>query len=222
MVSFSITALIYSYSPLVELTLFGRDITAPGNASASEGQGEVVQLPLSDGPRELPKFEQVRTDSSGELLEVKREAEAYGIGTAFAIAIPKIGAYSDVVAQVDINKKEEYLEAMLTGVAHAKQTSYPDEAGITYLFAHSTNSPLYIEQYNAVFYRLRELTIGDNVIVFYKSRRYEYRVIESAVVEVDDTEWVNSDDPTPRLVLQTSHPPGTVWKRLLVIAEPVE
>jgi LPXTG-site transpeptidase (sortase) family protein len=219
MVSFSVAALIYSYSSILDLSLFGRNVGA-SIAEASLGDGE--PLTSVDGPMALPAFDvPSEMDAAERMDQVKREALGYGVDIDFSIVIPKIDAYSNVVHDVDVNAKEEYLEAMLQGVAHAKGTSYPGEPGVTYLFAHSTNSPIYIEQYNAVFYRLLELEIGNEIIVFFGGEKYDYRVVEREIVSAQNTAWVNSTDPAPRLVLQTSYPPGTIWKRLLVIAEPV-
>ncbi len=209
MVCFSVTALLYSYAPLASSSYF--------KVWAQE-KIMIDDLENVDGPMFLPKHEVVEKE---DLAGIETEAKSFGVDTNFSIVIPKIEAYSNVVDNVDPNEKEEYLAAMLEGVAHSSNTSYPGQSGVTYLFAHSTNSPLYIEQYNAVFYRLRELTEGDSVIVYYDGKRYEYRVKMTEVVSIDDTRWVNSTDPEPRLVLQTSHPPGTIWRRLLVICEPV-
>lgn len=137
-----------------------------------------------------------------------------------SISIPSLQAEARVIANVDPFDENKYLPALKLGVAHAKGTALPGEGRRIYLFAHSTNSPLNFSQFNAIFYRLRELKSGDVVTVRVNSRDYAYVVREKVTVSADDLSWITPAEGE-QLVLQTCDPPGTTHKRLLVIAEPV-
>ncbi len=156
---------------------------------------------------------------------VQKEAAAYGVGSYFSVVVPKIGAASDIVANVDAGNEKEYLSALEKGVAHAKGTYFPGQGHTIFLFSHSTDSPANIARYNAVFYLLRKLEKGDRVVVFFADKKYEYQVEEKKVVAANDTSWLRDPaggEASERLILQTCDPPGTSWRRLLVIAEPID
>lgn len=152
--------------------------------------------------------------------EVQKEAEAIGINSHFSLAIPKINASSNIIANVDPFNKPEYLEALKTGVAHAKGSYFPGQEKKIYLFSHSTDSPINIAKYNAVFYLLRKLNKGDKIIVFFADKKYKYEVTEKVVTDPSDISWLTEETSEEILVLQTCDPPGTTWKRLIVIAKP--
>ena len=151
-------------------------------------------------------------------------AQEVGItNTDFAIYIPKIAARAPVMANVDPAIEETYMAALKTGVAHAYGSSLPGREGATYIFAHSTNGPWNVSKYNAVFYLLRELKPEDQdeVYVFFKGKVHKYRITEQYVIDGDDVSWLTeAQTGSERLILQTCWPPGTVWKRLLVVAVP--
>jgi len=70
---------------------------------------------------------------------------------------------------------------------------------------------------------LRELKPEDQdeVYVFFKGKVHKYRITEQHVIDGDDVSWLTEAKSGPeRLILQTCWPPGTVWKRLLVVAVP--
>lgn len=153
--------------------------------------------------------------------ETAKEAEKFGVSTDFSIVIPKIGAASKVVPNVDAADEKAYRDSLKEGVGHAIGTGFPGSHSTIYLFAHSTDSPLHISQYNAVFYLLKDMEIDDEVIVFYTGREFIYKVTDKFITTADDTKWLSDNDGEERLVLQTCWPPGTSQKRLLVIAKPV-
>src|SRR5262249_41872912 len=94
--------------------------------------------------------------------------------------------------------------------------------GTTYLFAHSTDSFWNVGRYNAVFYLLKDLKVGDDIIVFFQNRRYNYKVTETKIVDPSEVSLLTkAQQSDEQLVLQTCWPPGTTWKRQLVIAKPV-
>lgn len=156
-----------------------------------------------------------------KIIEVQKEAESYGVGSYFSVVVPKISAASNIVVNVDTSNKEEYLDALRKGVAHAKGTYFPGQGENIFLFAHSTDSPINFSRYNAVFYLLRKLDEGDNVILYFANRKYVYEVEDKFTTNIDDTAWITEGTSGERLLLMTCDPPGTTWRRLIVLAKPI-
>lgn len=138
----------------------------------------------------------------------------------YSIYIPKIGAKSKVIAQVDPWSTREYQAALKQGVAAAKGLSHPGATGTTYLFAHSVGSRADFARYNAIFYLLHKLEKGDEIKVVYQQKPYAYTVTDRVVIPATDLTYFDPHYSEERLVLQTCYPPGTSWKRLVVIARP--
>jgi sortase A len=144
------------------------------------------------------------------------------ISTDFGVVIPKIMANVAVTADVNPAEAEIYQEVLRAagGVAHAAGSAYPDESGAVYIFGHSTDSNVNVARYNAVFYLLRKLEPNDLIVVYFRDKDYRYRVKYKKVVNPDDLTDITSVEDERKLILQTCWPPGTTWKRLLVVAEP--
>jgi sortase A len=142
--------------------------------------------------------------------------------TSFDILIPKLGANAKVFPNVDASDPNQFLPILKQGVAHAKGTVFPGMKGNIYLFAHSTDNFWDVGRYNAVFYLLKDLVPGDDVIIFFQNKRYNYVVTGSKVIDPSDVSYImnaqNKNEET--LILQTCWPPGTTWKRWIVFAKP--
>ena len=140
----------------------------------------------------------------------------------FSILIPKIGASAKIFPNVDVNNQDQYLPILMQGVAHAAGTVFPGMNGNVYLFAHSTDNFWDVGRYNAVFYLLKDLNKGDEVVIFYQNKRYNYIVTGSKIVNSSDvSDLVNSQNKDKQqLILQTCWPPGTTLQRLLIFAQP--
>ncbi len=136
----------------------------------------------------------------------------------FSIVIPKIAAKAKVIPNVDATDEKAYLKALKKGVAHAAGTRFPGEGGHIYLFAHSTDYVWNVGTYNAVFYLLYKLEPGDEVYIFYKGKRYVYKVIGKKIVEPEQVEYLTRKTNKEFLTLQACWPPGTTLKRILVFA----
>ncbi|MFC1710505.1 sortase [Patescibacteria group bacterium] len=153
-------------------------------------------------------------DSSQE--EIKKELTPVNID--FSIVIPKIYASAPIVANVDPTDPDIFLPALRQGIAHAKGTSFPDQDGNVYLFAHSTDAYYNVGRYNAVFYLLGKLKKGDTIYIYYQGKKYDYSVEEVRVVSPDAVSYLKKESNEKTLTLQTCYPPGTTLKRLVVIA----
>ncbi len=184
--------------------------------------GPVIEQEISYELRQNEKTDelQIKIVEAEKILEVQKKALEWGVDSYFSVVIPKIGASSNILANVDAGNKKEYLEALKKGVAHAKGTYFPGQEGRIVLFSHSTDSPLNFARYNAVFYLLRKLDKGNEILIFFANKLYIYEVEEKIVVQASDTSWLNPRPGNEELILITCDPPGTTLRRLLVIAKP--
>jgi LPXTG-site transpeptidase (sortase) family protein len=138
----------------------------------------------------------------------------------FAIIIPKIGAKADVISDVNPFDATEYNEALAKGIAHAKGTS-PGNRGNSFLFAHSAQNFYEASRKNVHFYLLSHLSNGDDIYVAYKGNIIHYQVIEVSIVERTNLEYLTEYREYDTLTLMTCWPPGTDWKRVMVVAKVV-
>lgn len=148
------------------------------------------------------------------------EARSLGIDPRFSIYIPKIDARANIIANVDVNSEREYRNALASGVAHARGTYFPGQGEKIYLFAHSTDSPANFAKYNAVFYLLNRLRSGDVVKIYFMDKVFLYSVDQSIETSAADISWLTRDFDQEVLLLQTCTPPGTSWRRLIVLLTP--
>ena len=171
-----------------------------------------TQKPVTHG-QNSPGFADILAGSKDQILTP--------IDPLFSILIPKLGIDEQVVPNVNPNNPREYLPVLQHAVAHAKGSVLPGDPGTVYLFAHSAENWWDIEHYNAIFYTLSNLSLGDEIDVFYENRRYTYVVTQQIISDPQDVTLLTSaHSGSQRLVLQTCWPPGTSWKRLYVIAVP--
>ncbi|MEK7573568.1 MAG: sortase [Patescibacteria group bacterium] len=165
--------------------------------------------------------EKIADGGFGKLLAGPKEQILIPKDTEFSILIPKIGASAKVIPNIDPSNEAQFLEVLQQGVAHALGTYFPGLPGNIYLFAHSTDNFWDVGRYNAVFYLLKDLAPGDDVIVYFENQRHNYVVTEIRTVDASDVSYITKSNTGKEvLILQTCWPPGTTWKRLLVFAEP--
>ncbi len=219
---------------LVLFSLFG--ITATfGPALYFEGQYHLSKVlhveyrvaQVNSGPSELGKILQrgrkgpLQPSLFDTVMSGKREEILYPQDPGFSVIIPKINANEKIKANVDPENENEYLQILTDSIAHAKGTAFPGMNGTVYLFAHSTDNFWNVGRYNAVFYLLNKMEKGDDVVLFFNDKRYNYIVTETKIVDDNDTHYIAANlGQGERVILQTCWPPGTAWKRLLVFASP--
>ena len=148
-----------------------------------------------------------------------QEKEIIPVSEDFGLIIPKIGVNAKVFPNVDSNNPNEYLPILTQGAAHAKGSVLPGEEGNIFIFAHSSDTPLNITQYNAVFYLIGKLKTGDEIVVHYNYMRYLYEVIDKKIIPPEVMSDYFRGFGGKTLTLQTCFPPGTSVNRLLVIAK---
>ncbi len=189
--------------------------------SDQDTSGTSAQEQQSTSQEQLEAAEPPSKNKLAELLQLKQIEILNPEDPEFSIVIPKVGANSRVIANVNPASQEEYSEALKNGVAHAGNTMLPGEGGHVFLFAHSTDYWWNVGTYNAVFYLLYKLENGDEVDIFYKRHRYTYKVIGSEIVKPDQVEYITRKSNKEFLTLQTCWPPGTTLERLVVFAVPM-
>jgi len=151
-------------------------------------------------------------------LNIKPVEVLRPVNPDFDIIIPKIGANAKIIAAVDVNDEDTYLEVLRNGVAQAMGTAFPGQGKHIYLFAHSTDYIWNVGTYNAIFYLLYKLENKDEIDLFYKGHRYVYKVIGKQIVDPSRVEYLTRQTNKEFLTLQTCWPPGTTLQRLLVFA----
>lgn len=191
-----------------------------GPALYYEVQYRIIQARgVSFEVSETPRAQEVT--SFADLLVGTKEQVLNPIDTEFSIVIPKIGASAKVIANVDPSDESKFLPALLQGVAHAQGSVFPGLSGNVYLFAHSADNFWNAGRYNAIFYLLKDLKEGDEIVIFYQGKRYNYFVTGSKILDPSDVSFItDAQEGNEQLILQTCWPPGTIFKRLLVFARP--
>ena len=194
-----------------------RGVTFQVETKATKGTKE------TNGTKVIEPSVSSKTSSPGfaDILAGSKEQVLIPKDTQFSIVIPKIGASAKIFPNVDPDNPKEFLPILQQGIAHAKGSVFPGMQGNVYLFAHSTDNWWDVGRYNAVFYLLQDLSPGDDIVIFFENRRYDYTVLQKIITDPSDVSQIARDhNGQEQLVLQTCWPPGTTWKRLFVIAKP--
>ena len=137
----------------------------------------------------------------------------------FSIVIPKIGANSKVIKDVDPYNSKEYQQKLTLGVAHAKGTSLPGEFGNSFYFAHSSDNFYNANKYNSVFYLLNKLNKGDLFYLIYNQQIFKYIVTDTKVVNASDVDYLQGNKDKKTATLMTCWPAGTTLERYIVVGE---
>lgn len=154
--------------------------------------------------------------SQGEQA-VKREIKP--VDRQFGIVIPKIRANAKIIPNVDPYNADDYQLALTQGIAHAQLTVFPGETGNVFLFSHSSVNFLEARKYNSVFYLLYRMEKGDEIDLYRNGGKFKYIVTRIKTVGADEVKYLQGEGPKKTVTLMTCWPPGTTYKRLLVIGE---
>lgn len=156
-------------------------------------------------------------------LNKSKASDIKPLDKKFGIVIPKINANAKIIANVDPFNPSIYQVALTKGVAQAKGTANPNEIGNMFIFSHSSVNLLEATKYNSVFYLLSKLEKNDEIDIYYKNEKYKYKVTDKKIVSANDVSYLNRqpsiiNPQSSTLTLMTCWPPGTNYKRLLIIA----
>lgn len=213
---FSLYGVFLTFRPVISQELRVRTERARGISYKVESSEEILKVDIDPINMNPP-------GALNALFSDKKEYILIPKDPLFSILIPKIGASERIIANVDSENEKEFKEVLKRGVAHAKGTVFPGISGNTYLFAHSADNWWNAGRYNAVFYLLKDLEIGDEIIVFFENRRYNYAVNGKYIASPSEVSLLKSNrEGEEQLILQTCWPPGTTWKRLFIVAKPKE
>lgn len=129
----------------------------------------------------------------------------------FAISIPRLKIKNAKVKVDNLN--------FATNLSHFPGSALPGEAGNSFITGHSVlpqfNDP---DDYRAIFTKLTDLEVGDDVYVQVENQNFHYTVQYSKVVDPHDLSVLSQISAQGRnLTLMTCVPPGTSTKRLVVI-----
>lgn len=222
---FRVLGILFIVTSIASIILFSLPIVISEYLVRKMEQTKKVTTVRQAGTSDFGILSAMIKTQGNKLAYAKSLADGLGVvNTQFSIYIPKISARAPIVENVDPSDEPAMWEALRHGVAQAAGTKLPDEGGGMFLFAHSAGDPWQIAQYNAVFYKLNDLQAGDNdlIYVFYQGYAYTYKVSQKYIVDGSDTSWITrAKEGKERLIIQTCWPPGTTWKRLIVVAERV-
>lgn len=141
--------------------------------------------------------------------------------TEFGLIIPKINVNVPVVADVNGDVARVYFQKLKDGVAHFKDTVKPNQIGNTVIFGHSSAIPgIVATPYAETFLLLDKLKKGDLIVVYYQSQFYNYEV-DSVKSKPDDALDILAPTSRSTLTLFTCWPPGTDFKRMVVVSHRV-
>ena len=140
----------------------------------------------------------------------------------FGIVIPKIRANAKIIPYVDPYNEKQYQVVLTKGIAHAQWTAYPGELGNVFLFSHSSVNFYEAQRYNSVFYLLDKMEKGDEIDLYLNGNKFRYLVTDKKTVDASEVKYLSGDPSKKTVTLMTCWPPGTTFKRLLVIGEMVE
>ena len=136
----------------------------------------------------------------------------------FELKIDKLNIVAPILAEVDASDKDKYFASLQRGVAQMEGTADPDQKGNLVIFGHSNFYESDPGAYKQIFRNLDQLQKGDQIIIHYKNKDYQYKVVKQQIVLPTDT-WVITAKYD--LTLLTCWPPGTTDKRLVVFANKI-
>ena len=140
------------------------------------------------------------------------------------IIIPKINVNAPVTYGLTSLDESTVQTALQNGPINypvAGATATPGQRGNTVILGHSSADVFAPGDYKFIFVQLNRLTAGDLFYLDYGSKRYTYKVTELRVIDPTDVATLNLGTDKPYATLVTCDPPGTIARRLLVIAEQV-
>ncbi|AZU63541.1 class D sortase [Neobacillus mesonae] len=132
----------------------------------------------------------VANNKSVEPAEAKKQLSSLETGdTAGLLVIPKINAELAIIEGTDPDDLEK-------GVGHYKGSYFPDEAGQIILSGHR----------DTVFRHLGELKLGDSLEVQMPYGNFTYEIINTKIVNADDTSIITLQRDHEELILTTCYP----------------
>jgi sortase (surface protein transpeptidase) len=192
---------------------FARAVVAPEKLvetqKSIEGSLSQIQV-LNSAPEETPSdtARQMRQQKIIKRQLAKKQVTTQEVGLSYfdqdiskvslsleitpyedRILIPKIGKNIPLVnvEHFDATNSEEwhkiFMRELEKGIIKYPGSADPGTEGNSFIFGHSSNYPWAKGDYNDVFALLNELQLGDEIIVFFKQKKYVYVVREKNIVK---------------------------------------
>jgi sortase A len=160
---------------------------------------------------EKGKTEKVQEKKKQEIKEQKTE-EIYE--KEDSIEIPKIKISAPLII---VGKEEEVKKALDRGVVLWPNSALPGEKGQTIILGHSAPPNWPKIKYDWVFSNLNSLEKGDEILIYFRKRKYVYRV-EDKIFLNRGQELPKTDPEKSVLFLISCWPPGKDFRRIAIEA----
>ncbi|MDR4434530.1 sortase SrtA [Bacillus tequilensis] len=157
---------------------------------------------MAEKPQKAFGVKQSKDQAKDKALFKPETGQASGI-----LEIPKINAELPIVEGTDADDLEK-------GVGHYKDSYYPDENGQIVLSGHR----------DTVFRRTGELEKGDRLRILLPYGDFTYEIVNSKIVDKDDTSIITLQHEQEELILTTCYPfsyVGDAPKRYIIYGKRV-
>lgn len=186
---------------------------------------QVVTLPklkggLNDSP--IPSKQVLSNSTISNNIQIVQDPDGFSFfTTTFKPQGPRPVEFFLTVPKLKIERAKVKVDSTRfdTTLAHFPGSALPGQIGNSFITGHSVlpqfNDP---ENYRAIFTKLSDLEIGDDIIVEIEGKVLNYIVQYAKVVDPQDLSVLAPISQSGRnLTLMTCVPPGTNLKRLVVI-----
>jgi LPXTG-site transpeptidase (sortase) family protein len=151
----------------------------------------------------LPKEEKKKEQKEEEIYEKEDSIE-----------IPKIKISAPLIV---VGKEEEVKKALDRGVVLWPTSALPGEKGKTIILGHSAPPHWPKIKYDWVFSNLNSLERGDEILIYFRNKKYVYRV-ENKIFLNRGQELPKTDNEKSVLFLISCWPPGKDFRRIAIEA----
>jgi sortase A len=204
----------YVFLPLISWQIYFAPVFASQNIQSPIPQATIVngstfQALLAEASNSLSGVDYNNADNW--FPNFKPQKNGGRQVATYYISIPKLNIKNAVVSTVDSDLAKH--------LVNYGGTAVPADKGNAVVFGHSTLPQLYdAKNYKTVFTYLYQLSPGDEIDVNIANVIYKYSVENITVVDPENTSILQQNFDDSYLTLVTCTPPGTIWKRLAVIA----
>lgn len=140
------------------------------------------------------------------------------------VIIPKINVNAPVTYGLTDLSEASAQRALQAGPINypvADANAVPGQKGNTVILGHSSADFFAPGNYKFIFVQLNRLTDGDLFYLDYGGKRYTYKVSSTKVIAPNQVDQLNLGTDKAYATLVTCDPPGTTYKRLLIIGEQI-
>ncbi|ENH98379.1 peptidase C60 family protein [Gracilibacillus halophilus YIM-C55.5] len=164
------------------------------------------QQAANEANKRLEDSKNQTKDSSSHQRTIENFSPNTGDAVGF-LHIPAIEAELPIIEGTDPEELEK-------GVGHYDTSAYPTENDQIVMSGHR----------DTVFRSLGEVEVGDTFMVELPYGNFEYEMVDSKIVDADDTSIIQSTAPKEELVITTCYPfsyIGNAPERYIIYAKPI-